>query len=53
MIPRDNEKAEKAIKAEEEGRLEEAVSLYREAGYELTADALQEIIDEEKEDENI
>lgn len=48
MPPRDQEKAQEAIRAEEEGRLEEAVTLYREAGYPLTADSLQKIIDEDK-----
>ena len=47
MTPRDNEKAKEAIQAEEDGRLEEAVNLYREAGYILVAEALQEIIDED------
>lgn len=45
--PKDQAKAEEAIKAEEEGRLEEAVKLYEEAGYHLTAQALQEVIDED------
>lgn len=48
MPPRDQAKAEEAVRAEEDGKLEEAVKLYREAGYELTAQALQEVIDEDE-----
>lgn len=51
MPPRDQAKAEEAVRAEEEGRLDDAVKLYEEAGYPLTAQALQEVIDEVNDDE--
>ena len=50
MTPRDQAKAEEAVQAELDGRLEDAVRLYREAGYELTAQALEEVIAEDEDE---